>query len=171
MNSQRLEKTKILGLNVDYDKVNLYAMYSLAILVPLVIGKPQLLVGTFINFLIVYSTLTYGIKKTIPILLLPSIVATSKGMLFGNATFFLLYLMPFIMISNFILSFFVSKKKLGYKVSGIVLKAFFLYVAYTLLNQYFGLPSVLLASVPMQFVTAALGFTLGYWVYHFSTKE
>jgi len=171
MANERLEETKIFGLTMNFEKVTLYAMYSLAVLVPLIVGKPQILVGTFINFLIVYSTLTYGIKKSIPILILPSITATSKGVLFGSATYFLLYIMPFIMISNYLLSFFASKKKIALKVFAVFVKGIFLYVAYLIMNKTVGLPKVLMSSIPMQFLTAALGFTFAFTLHRFAKEE
>ena len=82
MTLEKIYKEKILGITLDWEKITLYSMYSLSVLVPLIIGKPQLLVGSIVNFLIVYSTLRYGIKKTVPILILPSLTAIGSGLLF-----------------------------------------------------------------------------------------
>jgi hypothetical protein len=158
-NTTIYHKTDII-LDLDFEKVTLYSIYSLSILFPLVVGHPQLLVGSTVNFLIVYSTLKYGIKKTLPVLLLPSITATATGVLFGGATYFLLYVMPFIMFSNYILSFFVSKKNILIRSLGIVVKGTFLYAMYSLLNQTVGLPKIFLASIPVQYITATVGFLL-----------
>jgi len=170
MKTQALQKKKFLGIVLDFEKVTLYSMYSLSILVPLVLGGPQLLVGSVVNFLIVYSTLKYGIKRTVPILFLPSLVSTLTGTLFGGATYFLLYVMPFIIISNFILSYFVSKKQFLFKVLGIVLKGSFLYLSYLMINRTFGLPKIFFASIPIQFLTAFVGF-LAAWSLSFFPKE
>lgn len=155
-----VRKTKTVGIGLHFDRVVLFSIYSLSILIPLLIGKPQLLVGSAVNFLITYSTLKYGIKKTIPVLLLPSITATATGILFNGATIFLLHVMPFIMFSNFILSYFVSKQKPIYYLLGILLKGGFLYIAYSAMNTIIGLPSVFISSIYMQFITAAIGVSL-----------
>lgn len=170
MKTEALQNEKFLGMELDLNKVTLYSMYSLSILVPLVLGGPQLLVGSVVNFLIVYSTLKYGIKRTAPILILPSLVSTITGTLFGGATYFLFYVMPFIIISNFILSYFVSKKHLLLKILGIVLKGSFLYLSYLVINKTFGLPKIFFASIPIQFITASIGF-LAAWTLSFFTKE
>lgn len=152
-----LHKRKLLGIEIKYETALLYSIYSLSILIPLLIGKPQLLVGSAINFLITYSTLKYGIKKTLPVLILPSITATALGVLFNGATIFLIYVMPYIMVSNYILSYFISKKRLLHYAVGIILKGSFLYISYYISNKLFGLPSIFVSSVNIQFITASIG--------------
>jgi len=169
-----LEKTyreKILGIALDWEKITLYSMYSLSVLVPLIIGKPQLLVGSIINFLIVYSTLRYGFKKTVPILVLPSLTAIGTGLLFDGATYFLMYLSPFIIISNMILSYFVSKKTNIYFILGVFSKGIFLVLAYRVLMEYIGLPIIFISSSYLQFVTAIVGVLTAVTLYDFSKKK
>jgi len=121
--------------DLNWEKTILFSMYSLSILIPLIISKPQLLVGSMINFLIVYSSLKYGIKRTLPILILPSITAYLTGLLFSGATHFLLYITPFIILSNFFLSVFVSKKtKISY-ISAIIVKGSFLVIIFFVMNK------------------------------------
>ena len=112
MKEKLLQKNTVFGLNLKFDALVLYSLYLLSVLIPLLIGKPQLLVGSIVNFLITYSTLRYKVVKTVPILLLPSITATATGILFNGATHFLLYVMPFIMVSNLIL----FKQKTAYEI-------------------------------------------------------
>ena len=160
MEEQTIEKSKLLNLNLKFNNIELYSLYSLSILIPLVIGKPQLLVGSCIIFLIVFTTLKYGIKKSIPILFLPSITATAVGVLFEGATYFLIYVMPFIMLSNFLLSYFASKRKIYTYALGILLKGGFLFIAYSAMNRLIGLPLALLSSINIQFITAFIGTTI-----------
>ncbi len=171
MKEESIQKTKLLHLNLNFETIELYALYSLSILFPLVIGKPQLLVGSCVNFLIVFTTLKYGIKKTIPVLLLPSITATATGVLFDGATYFLIYVMPFIMISNLLLSYFVSKKKTYSYVLGILFKGSFLFVSYSVMNKLIGLPLVFLSSITVQYITALIGTTLAIMLFKISEKE
>jgi len=168
MQLQKIYKSKL--LNIKFEYIVLFSIYSLSVLIPLLIGKPQILVGSVINLLIVYSTLTFGIKKTIPILLLPSITATLTGILFNGATVFLIYVLPFIMISNFILSYFVSKKKIFTYILGIVFKGVFLVISYKVMSELIGLPSIFITSSYLQFLTALIGLTVGYTLYSYSKK-
>jgi len=168
MELQKLEKK---GIQLfKFEQIVLYSIYSLSILIPLIIGKPQLLVGSAVNFLIVYSTLTYGIKKTLPILLLPSLTATLTGILFNGATVFLIYVLPFIVISNYILSYLVSKKKIVYLVLGILGKGLFIVISYMAMNRLIGLPSIFISSSYVQFLTALIGVSLGYTLYRYSKR-
>ena len=92
--------------------ITLLSMF--AFLVPIVFAKitlfpNQLLIGTIINALLAYSTLRFNIWKSLPIILLPSIGALVSGIVFGQFSFFLLYLIPSIWIGNYVLVYFVKK--------------------------------------------------------------
>ncbi len=158
-------KIDLLIKKLNLENITLFSIYSLSILIPLIIGKPQLLVGSAVNFLITYSTLKFGIKKIIPILILPSITAYLTGLLLGSTTIFLLYLIPFISFSNFLYSLFIRKKKYISYLSAIVLKGVFLLLSYYLLNRLISLPKVFLASSCLQFVTATIGLITGVLFY------
>ena len=171
MKAETIEKSKLLSLNLRFDSIELYFLYFLSILIPLVIGKPQLLVGSCVNFLIVFTTLKYGIKKSMPVLLLPSITVTATGVLFEGATYFLIYVMPFIMISNFLLSYFVSKRKIYTYILGILFKGSFLFVSYSVMNRLIGLPLVFLSSITVQYITALIGTTFAVILFKNTEKE
>lgn len=167
MQLTNVKKHTLLGKKLDLNTITLYTLYTLSFLIPLLISKPQLLVGSAINLLITYSTLKYGFKKTVPILLTPSLVATGTGLLFGGATLFLVYLMPFIMISNILLSYSISKQKniLGILI-GIFLKVFFLYMATYILVQTIGLPNIFLTSMGLvQIYTALIGSSIAFGIF------
>jgi hypothetical protein len=92
--------------------ITLLSMF--AFLVPIVFAKitlfpNQLLIGTIVNGLLAYSALRFNIWKSLPIILLPSIGALISGIVFGQFTFFLLYLIPAIWLGNYILGYFVKK--------------------------------------------------------------
>ena len=171
MTLEKIYKEKILGISLDWERITLYSMYSLSVLVPLIIGKPQLLVGSIVNFLIVYSTLRYGIKKTVPILILPSLTAIGSGILFDGATYFLMFLTPFIIISNTILSYFISKKIIFTYILGILAKSLFLVLSYRVLMEIVGLPSIFITSSYLQFATAFIGVLTAVTLYDFSKKK
>ena len=170
MQLTNVKRYTLLGKELD---LNTITLYTLSFLVPLLISKPQLLVGSAINLLITYSTLKYGFKKTIPILLTPSLVATGTGLLFGGATLFLVYLMPFIMISNVLLSYSISKQKniLGI-LGGIFFKVLFLYTATYILVQTIGLPNIFLTSMGLvQIYTALIGGSIAFGIFLLTTQK
>ena len=171
MRLEKIYKAEVLISELKWEKITIYSMYALSVLVPLVIGKPQLVVGSIINFLIVYSTLQYGIKKTLPILILPSLTATTSGLLFDGATYFLLYLTPFIIFSNVILSYFISKKSIVHFILGIIAKGSFLLSAYWILTHLIGLPTIFLTSTYLQFATATVGVLFAVSLYNYSQKN
>lgn len=167
-----LEKKKI-NLQLKILKENSFAIeYSILfltlLLVPLLIGKPQYLVGTVVNAVLVYSTLRFGFKNTKPFLILPSCMSYLRGILFGNLTVFIVYLIPFIILSNGIYSFTISKFKnnmLGILL-GSILKAGFLYIVVNILISKISIPDIFLTTMGInQLVTALTGGILGYITY------
>ncbi len=173
-----MEISTVLRKNIFKEKLSLvniplYTVYALAFFVPLVIAKPQLLVGSIINFLIVISTLKYGLKKTIPVVVIPSLVATGTGLLFGGATIFLVYLMPFIMISNGIMSYLISKKNnIFFLILGIFLKVLFLFSITLILTKIIGLPSIFLSSMGyLQLYTGLIGGSIAYSLFLLSKQK
>jgi len=144
------------------EKTQLLITYSLAILLPLLIPKPQILLGTLINTLFIFSVTRFDLKKTIPLLLIPSILSYTQGLLFGSSTIFLLYLIPFIALSNFALVYLYSKIKLPYVniLISASIKALILYSAVLLLMRLVNMPGAFLQAMGMiQFITAVLGTT------------
>lgn len=149
-------------------EIEYLGLFSILLFVPLLIGEPQLLVGTVVNAVLMYSTLKFGFKNTIPFLILPSCMSYLRGILFGNLTIFLVYLIPFIILSNGIYSFIVSKVKnniLGILLGGI-LKAGFLYIVVNILISRISLPNIFLTTMGInQLITAILGGVVGYLAY------
>ena len=135
------------------EKVQLVITYSLAILLPLLIPKPQILLGTLINALFIFSVTRFGLKKTIPLLLIPSILS---------------YLIPFIAISNFALIYLYKKINIPYVniLISASIKALILYSAVLLLMKLTNMPQAFLQAMGMiQFITALLGTTIVTLVY------
>ena len=142
------------------EKVQLVITYSMVILLPLLIPKPQILLGTLINALFIFSVTRFGLKKTLPLLLVPSLLSYTQGLLFGSSTIFLLYLIPFIAISNFALVYLYIKIKLPYVniLISASIKALILYCAVLLLMKLTNMPQAFLQAMGMiQFITALLG--------------
>lgn len=169
---QLTKEKKYILLGLDLNTLTLYTIYLFAFLIPLVVGHPQLLVGSAINFLIIFSTLRYGFKRSIPALVTPSLVATGTGLLFGGATLFLVYLLPFVILSNIFLSFTISKQSNIWGIFlGIVFKVIFLYTATSILVNTVGLPSIFLTSMGLiQIYTALIGGSIAFVLNTFTHK-
>jgi len=151
------ENVKQILLN---EKVQLASLYVLAFTLPFIFKQPQLLIGSIINFLLVFSVSKYGLKKIIPVLFLPSLASFLNGVLFGIFTPYLLYLMPFIILSNLILVLTVRYIKVKYLNVGIaaLLKACFLFSAAYILFQIIHIPEIFLTTMGLiQLYTALIG--------------
>ena len=153
-------KTASLKLQtLNLDTVLRYSLITGSLLIPLLISKPQLLVGSAINVLILVSTFKYGVKKSLPIYILPSVTSLLRGLLFGGATVFLAYLIPFIILSNLIFGYIANTKKNILTISlGAILKTLFLFSTVYVLIHTIGLPSIFLQSMGyMQLITGIVG--------------
>ena len=142
---------------------HLLSLYSLSFLIPLIVSGPQILTGTLVNLLLILGISQFKLKEVFPILIFPSISAFLNQVLFGTVTFYLIYLIPFIVLSNLILVITYHKGKNG--VMSIFLSSFlkgvFLFSVIFLLTKLFSFPKIFLTSmVPIQFLTALLGTSL-----------
>jgi hypothetical protein len=142
------------------------ALTAIAVLVPLLLGQPQLLVGSAVNFMLIMAAINVrGWKKILPLIVLPSVAAVAGGFLFGPFTIFLVYMVPFIWVGNAILVFvfkylYVTKGK-NYAITLLIaagLKAGFLFATALLLINLSILPLIFaMAMGVMQIVTAIVG--------------
>jgi len=154
------QKLKQLLLN---ETLQLSVVYILAFTVPFIFKQPQLLIGSIINFILVFSISKYGIKKIIPILFLPSLASFLNGVLFGAFTPYLLYLIPFIVLSNLIFVLTFKYAKIKYLNVGVaaLLKACFLFLATYILFQTIHIPEIFLTTMGLiQLYTALIGGAL-----------
>lgn len=154
-----LKKTTIL----ESKYVQLSLLYVLSFSIPFLIEGPQLLVGSLVNFLLILSISEYKFKQIIPALILPSLSVYVHGLLFGGATNFLLYLIPFIVISNtiYVLIYKHIKKSSLDIFCAALLKTTFLFTATYILFKTIGLPQTFLSAMGiMQFITAIIGGTI-----------
>lgn len=106
-----------------------YTLLSLAFLIPFFISGPQLLTGTIVNTLLFLFASQTNSRRMLPILILPSIGAALNGILLGKFTVFLLYFLPFIWVSNYILihSFRMILKKTHFIIA-VALSSFLKYI-------------------------------------------
>lgn len=157
-------EVQYLKLNKWRELLEIFLLSSLSFLIPVFIGHPQLLVGIVVNALIVRSALTMKRWKNLPTTLSPSLGALMRGLLFGPFTIYLLYLIPFIWLGNFVLAYFVklfSKLKLAVVfllIFSSALKALVIFLPTLLLIKTRTIPEMFLQSMgPIQFFTALIG--------------
>lgn len=130
-------------------------LYILAFSFPFILKEPQLLVGSCINFLLILSIKQFKFKEILPVLFLPSISSYIYGILFGGATYFLLYLIPLIGIANGIYVY--SYKNLNILLAS-AFKSVFLFVSVYILFRLEMLPQIFLTTMGIvQLATALIG--------------
>ena len=142
------------------EKFQLSAIYSIALLVPFLFKQPQMLIGSIVNFLLIFSISQFNTKKIIPLLFVPSISSLLSGVLFGTFTPYLIFVIPFIAIANliFILAFkFIKYRYLRILISAI-LKASFLFSCTYIISRFVYIPDIFFATMGiMQLITALIG--------------
>ena len=158
----------ILSNTHQYFEMVLYA--AVCFFLPLFVGHPQIFVGIMVNTLLIASALNVKGNKLLPVIIAPALGALSRGILFGPFTIFLVYMIPFIWIGNFILVFAIKQLALDKKINrfvslgiGAIAKALFLFIiAFTLVKIGF-LPAVFLTAMGiMQLYTAIAGGLLAF---------
>lgn len=172
MDMELLQKQNLKQILLN-EKLQLSVIYVLTFTIPFLIKQPQLLIGSIINFVLIFSISKYGLKKIIPVLFLPSLASFLNGVLFGTLTPYLLYLIPFIILSNliFVLTFKYIKAK--YLNTGIaaLLKACFLFSAAYILFNTIHIPEIFLTTMGLiQLYTALIGGTLASIFINYSKK-
>jgi len=149
--------------------VEMLVLSFLGFLIPFVFGHPQLLVGALVNAFLIRSALSLPSRKALLVVFTPTLGVLARGLLFGPFTAFIILMMPFIWIGNYILIH-AFKVKLKHKVNygltllaGSALKAGFLYATAFALYSAGLIPQVLLLAMgSMQFTTAVFGGILVY---------
>ena len=140
--------------------------------VPFFIGHPQWVVGIIVNASLVLAALNLRSYKLLPVIMLPSLAVLSRGLIFGPFTIFLLYIIPFIWIGNFILVWAIKefnlKRKMNRFISlgiGAGIKVLFLFGAAFIMIKIGFLPAVFLTAMGiMQLYTAIAGGLLAFGI-------
>lgn len=156
------------------EKFQLSAIYFIAFLVPFLFKQPQILIGSTVNFLLIFSVSQFDTKKIIPLLFVPSISSLLSGVLFGAFTPYLLYMIPFIATANFILilSFkYIQIKYLRIVISSLLKASFLFSCAYILVNTVH-IPQIFLTTMgAIQFLTALIGLLCCELLFTFSKNR
>lgn len=127
------------------------------------VGHPQLLVGSIVNAILFLAVAFLPNRYLLPIAILPSLGVLSRGIIFGPATPFLLYFLPFVWLGNIalMLAFKFFSTKIGSFESALMaslIKFLFLFI---FANIYFKLsivPGIFMQAMGLfQLYTALIG--------------
>lgn len=145
---------------------------------PLLIGHPQIVVGIVVNAMLITSALNLKGYKLLPVILLPSLGALSRGVLFGPFTIYLVYMIPFIWIGNTILVYTFKWLKLhlqrNYLLTMIVgagLKSGFLFLIALTLFKLGIIPVMFLTAMGIIQLATALGGGIAAYAVHHAKKR
>lgn len=163
-----MEKTKIITLPLSVSLENkssilvFVSIFSLSFFVPFLLGHPQLLVGTIVNTCLFAGAIFLPKRFFLPLIIFPSLGVLARGIIFGPLTSFLVYFLPFIWLSNFVLiSVFKKFYSFSFLVSVFVASASKYLFLFIIANIYFKLnfvPAVFLQAMGIsQFLTAFAG--------------
>lgn len=145
---------------------------------PLFIGHPQIVVGIVVNTMLITSALNLKGYKLLPVILLPSLGALSRGVLFGPFIIYLVYMIPFIWIGNAILVYtfkwlklHLQKNYLLTMIVGAGLKSGFLFLSALVLFKLGIIPVMFLTAMGIVQLTTALGGGVAAYMAHYAKKR
>ena len=136
-------------------------LFTIALATPMLLRHPQMLVGIIINALLIKGAFSLKKNQTLPLILLPSVGVVLGGLLFGELTKFVFYMIPAIWAGNAILvHIFQNRTEKNYfqtLVLGAVAKTTFLFsIAFIMYTLNIIPKPLLIAMGYMQFITVIL---------------
>ncbi len=151
----------------------------LSFFVPFLIGHPQILIGSLVNFFLIRTAQYFDAKYVLAIVFLPSLGVYSTGILFSNLTTHLLYFIPFIWISN-LLFIYIYKQEVIFKKNNPYLssiktsfaKAGLLFLVAVIFVFAFNFSQIFLLTMGViQLITAIIGSFLSSAIYVLENKN
>ncbi len=170
-------KEKTIILSEQSSLVLQYSLLALSFFLPFFISGPQLLTGTLVNALLFLYAFQFGSKKSLPIVILPSIGALLNGVLLGKFTFFLFYFLPFIWVGNYVLvqSFILLRNKDSDLISFVgssTVKFLVLFIASSLYVFLKIVPPLFAQSMGfIQLYTALIGGAVAFFIHTIIQKK
>ena len=96
------------SLRFVQENIEMISYTFVCFFVPFLIGHPQFIVGTLVNAALVLAAMNIKNYRLLPVIIVPSLGALSRGLIFGPFSRFLVYMIPFIWIGNSLLVFAVK---------------------------------------------------------------
>ncbi|MEM3422141.1 MAG: hypothetical protein QXF35_00510 [Candidatus Bilamarchaeaceae archaeon] len=156
----------------EYENLELFVYSVIAFAIPFIFSHPQILTGTIVNAFLILAAFRLRGLKVMPLVFLPSIAAFLNSILFGPFTFYLIYLMPFIWIGNFILIYVFKElyfiRKINYWITAsaaAILKSVLIFSGAYIFSTFGIVPVILLSAMGVvQLLTAILGAILSFLI-------
>lgn len=166
-NLSKLYYSSIYNLKNVEENIQMIVLSLIGFFIPFMLQHPQIIIGIFVNILLIVGATYLKGHKILPLIVLPSIGVLTAGILFDTYTIFLLYLIPFIWLGNIIYvytykyfnvkNYNLKNNFLGLLIASI-LKAGFLLIATLILVKLGLVPEIfLIATGLLQLVTALVG--------------
>jgi hypothetical protein len=149
-----------------HDGARIFILCSAIFLVPLLFSQ-QLIIGTLVNAMLIYSALRVKGNWSYAPAVIPSIAAMLAGILFG-AVHAVLIMLPFIWLGNMALIFMMKKlssMKEYYRIllGSAIVKTAIISISCLALVYFAGLPNNLIQNFTyLQLITAVLGGILAH---------
>lgn len=156
-------KTETTAIDIGSQLIYQNVIICLSFLIPFLISGPQLLTGSLVNLLLIFGTKFVNKKNHLIIAILPSIAAVLNGLVFGKFTIFLVYFLPFIWLSNFVLikSVLFLNEKLPLSISivfSVIFKTIILFLAALIYFKFKFVPEIFLTAMGVfQLITGLIG--------------
>ncbi len=132
---------------------------TISFFTPIILRHPQILIGIIVNMMLFRGAISLKQNKLIALAIFPSLGVIASGILFGSLTRFIVYLIPFIWLSNYILTSIFKKnitKNYFYALSiSILTKTLILFSATFIFYQLGIIPKIFLTAMGyVQLITA-----------------
>ncbi len=168
--------TKIITISIVDQVKSDIIIPVIAFITPFIIAGPQWLTGTIVNCLLFLSANKLAKTSRLLVVILPSVGAFLRGVIFGPLTFFLLYFLPFIWLSNYLLIAIFNQLTGNNYLLRVFIAAISKFVLLFLVaNLYFKahiIPQLFLNSMGgLQFITAFSGGILAWLLTRLNQKN
>jgi hypothetical protein len=157
-------------LNYFQENIETISYSIICFFIPFLIAKPQFLIGTIVNCALILAALNIKNYKLLPIILLPSLGVLSAGLIFGQLSIFLTYMIPFIWIANFAIIYSFKFLYLKYKLNkwlslviSAIIKMSILFICAFIMVKLSVLPALFLTAMGLtQLYTAISGGVIAF---------
>lgn len=154
-----------------------YLIIASAFVLPFLLGSSQIVTGILVNTALIVSALRLGKEIRFSWIILPSVAALARGLVFGPMTPYLYYFLPLIWISNWCFSSILSLRT--EKIPMIVrfstaacIKIMILYGSSYVLTSLKIVPSIFRESMGMMQAATLIGGGIGaYFILHVWTPN
>ncbi len=165
MNIQKLYGIELVRLTKTMELVEIILLSILLIIIPFLLGQPQILIGIIINFLLARNAITMKKWKNMPAIIFPSTGAFARGLVFGPYTVYLAYIIPAIWLGNFIfvcfVKLFASENTFKAIFVSSIAKSSVIFLYALALVRFSIIPDIFLSSMGiLQLTTAIIGSSI-----------